>query len=209
MATETTAGTLIEGLPLPVVVVARDARVIEANPLAVALFGEAILGRHHGLTFRSPDLLAAIEAALVALDLEPLRHRPVSQLSGGERARVLLARVLAGEPRWILADEPLAALDLAHQLSLVAHLKACARPENGAAQGVVVVLHDLGLAMNHADRVLVMKGGRLIADGTQPTALAPQVIAQGWGVRARWLGDPGAQALIAAEEPEQTERNWG
>ncbi|WP_301751235.1 ABC transporter ATP-binding protein [uncultured Erythrobacter sp.] len=147
----------------------------------------------------------AIQAALSALDLEPLRHRPVSQLSGGERARVLLARVLAGEPRWILADEPLAALDLAHQFSLTAHLKACAQ----AGQGVVVVLHDLGLAMNHADRVLVMKDGHLIADGPPHTALAPQVIAQGWGVRARWLGDPGAQALIAAEEPEQTERSRG
>lgn len=146
---------------------------------------------------------AAIEAALSALDLEPLRHRPVSQLSGGERARVLLARVLAGEPRWILADEPLAALDLAHQLSLIAYLKACAQ----AGQGVVLVLHDLGLAMNHADRVLVMKEGQLIADGPPQTALAPDVIAQGWGVRARWLGEPGAQALIAAGEPERTERN--
>lgn len=142
---------------------------------------------------------AAIEAALSALDLEPLRHRPVSQLSGGERARVLLARVLAGEPRWILADEPLAALDLAHQLGLIAHLKACA----AAGQGVVLVLHDLGLAMNHADRVLVMKDGNLIAEGPPNTALAPQVIAEGWGVRAQWLGDAGAQALIAAEEPEQ------
>jgi iron complex transport system ATP-binding protein len=148
---------------------------------------------------------AAIDAALQALDLEPLRHRPVSQLSGGERARVLLARVLAGEPGWILADEPLAALDLAHQLSLTAHLRACAQ----AGQGVVVVLHDLGLAMNHADRVLVMKEGRLIADGPPHSALAPPVIAQGWGVRARWLGEPGSQALIAAEEPEQTEKTWG
>lgn len=142
---------------------------------------------------------AAIAAAIAALDLEPLRHRPVSQLSGGERARVLLARVLAGEPRWILADEPLAALDLAHQLRLIAHLRACARGEHGAGQGVVVVLHDLGLAMNHADRVLVLKDGALIADGPPEEALAPEVIAQTWGVAARWLGDPGARALIARE----------
>ena len=135
----------------------------------------------------------AVEAAIAALALEPLRHRPVSQLSGGERARALLARVLAGEPRWILADEPLAALDLAHQLGLIAHLRTCAR----AGQGVVMVVHDLGIAMNHADRVLVLKDGRLIADGPPQTALAPQVIAQGWGVTARWLGDPGAQALVA------------
>ncbi|MDP5103069.1 MAG: ABC transporter ATP-binding protein [Erythrobacter sp.] len=138
---------------------------------------------------------AAVEAALAALALEPLRRRPVSQLSGGERARVLLARVLAGQPRWILADEPLAALDLAHQLSLIAHLRACAR----LGQGVVVVVHDLGIAMNHADRVLALKGGQLIADGPPQTALAPEVIAQGWGVSARWLGQPGAQALVAGQ----------
>ena len=144
----------------------------------------------------------AVEAALAALGLEPLRHRPVSQLSGGERARVLLARVLAGEPRWILADEPLAALDLAHQLRLIAHLKACA----AAGQGVVVVLHDLALAMNHADRVLLLKDGRPIADGAPEFALSPEVIAQGWGVSAHWLGIDGGRALVAGE-PNQPDKN--
>ncbi|HEY6964619.1 MAG TPA: ABC transporter ATP-binding protein [Erythrobacter sp.] len=135
---------------------------------------------------------AAIEAALAALDLEALRHRPVSRLSGGERARVLLARVLAGEPRWILADEPLAALDLAHQLALVAHLKACA----AAGQGVVVVLHDLALAMNHADHVLVLKDGCLVAEGPPRQALQPEIIAQVWGVTAQWMGEPGRRGLV-------------
>lgn len=135
---------------------------------------------------------AAVEAALAALDLEPLRHRPVSRLSGGERARVLLGRVLAGEPRWILADEPLAALDLAHQLGLVAHLKACAQ----AGQGVVVVLHDLALAMNHADHVLVLKDGRLVAEGPPQAALTPETIEAVWGVRAAWLGEPGRLGLV-------------
>jgi iron complex transport system ATP-binding protein len=133
----------------------------------------------------------AVAAAIAALGLEPLAHRPASRLSGGERARVLLARVLAGEPRWILADEPLAALDLAHQLHLVAHLKVCA----AAGQGVVVVLHDLALAMNHADRVLVLDEGRLVADGPPAEALTVPVIAQVWGVEAQWLGEAGARAL--------------
>ncbi|MFN3864549.1 MAG: ABC transporter ATP-binding protein [Erythrobacter sp.] len=136
---------------------------------------------------------SAVAAALTALDLEALRARAVSQLSGGERSRVLLARVLAGTPRWVLADEPLAALDLAHQLALVAHLKACAR----AGQGVVVVLHDLALAMNHADRVLVLDRGALVADGAPEAALAPEVITKVWGVCAHWLGEPGARALQA------------
>lgn len=136
---------------------------------------------------------AQVEAALAALDLESFSNRPIMSLSGGEKARALLARVLAGEPRWILADEPLAALDLGHQLALVAHLRRAAR--NGA--GVVLVLHDLALAMNHADRVLVLDEGRLAADAAPEAALTPALIERVWGVPARWLGEPGARALVA------------
>ena len=134
-----------------------------------------------------------VDAALAALDLSDLADRPVSRLSGGERARALLARVLAGEPRWILADEPLAALDLAHQLALLRHLRAAA--ERGT--GVVLVLHDLALAMNHADRVLVLDQGALVADGPPEQALSTATVAQVWRVQARWLGEPGARALVA------------
>lgn len=134
----------------------------------------------------------AIAAALAACDLEHLAQRPISTLSGGERARALLARVLAGEPRWILADEPLAALDLAHQLGLLRTLRAAA----DAGAGVVIVLHDLALAMNHADRVLVLDQGTLVADGAPEVALAEGAIAQVWGVSVKWLGEQGAQALL-------------
>ncbi|MGB3469771.1 MAG: ABC transporter ATP-binding protein, partial [Erythrobacter sp.] len=154
------------------------------------------LGRHpHGDGGRGARGNAgriAIEAAIAATAIEGLRHRPASQLSGGERARTLLARVLAGEPDWVLADEPLAALDLAHQLSMIAHLRGCAQ----GRQGVVIVLHDLGLAMNHADRVLVLQNGRLVADGPPEEALAAPVIQQVWGITSRWLGEPGARALV-------------
>jgi iron complex transport system ATP-binding protein len=136
---------------------------------------------------------AQVAAALAAVDLTDFADRPVSTLSGGERARALLARVLAGEPRWILADEPLAALDLAHQLALLGRLRAAAR----AGAGVALVLHDLALAMNHADRVLVLDCGHLAAEGPPEEALAEEVIARVWGVTARWLGEPGARALGA------------
>jgi iron complex transport system ATP-binding protein len=136
---------------------------------------------------------AAVAGALAALDLTHLADRPVSTLSGGERARALLARVLAGEPDWILADEPLAALDLAHQLGLLARLRETA-PQG---TGVVLVLHDLALAMNHADRVLVLDRGTLAADGPPDQALSEETIARVWAVNARWLGEPGARALVA------------
>lgn len=137
-----------------------------------------------------------IEAALAAMDLAALRHRPVSRLSGGERARALLARVLAGQPRWLLADEPLANLDLAHAASLMQSLRDQAGGnQEDRARGVVLVLHDLAMAMNHAARVLVLHRGRLIADGPPAEALSPEIIADVWGVKARWLGETGQRAL--------------
>ena len=134
---------------------------------------------------------AAVNDAIAAMDLEPLRRRPVSKLSGGERARALAARVLAGRPRWLLADEPLANLDLAHARALIARLRAQA--DTGV--GVVLVLHDLASAVNHADRVLVLDQGRLVADGAPQEALAAERIGAVWGVKAEWLGDAGSRAL--------------
>ena len=147
------------------------------------------LGRMpHGDTARAP-----VDAAIETLDLEQLSQRPASMLSGGEKARTLLARVLAGEPRWILADEPLAALDLAHQLSLLKHLRAAA----DVGTGVVLVLHDLSLAMNHADRVLVLDKGALVADGDPEAALSRKTIADVWRTEVEWIGEKGARALVA------------
>lgn len=134
-----------------------------------------------------------VDAALAALDLVDLAGRRAQMLSGGETARVLLARVLAGQPKWILADEPLAALDLAHQLALLSRLRAAA----DAGAGVVLVLHDLALAMNHADRAVVLDKGRIAADGRCESALAAEVIERVWSVPARWLGEPGCKALVA------------
>ncbi len=148
------------------------------------------LGRLPHRTARAEDE-AACHAALAALDAAHLADRPVHTLSGGERARVLLARVLAGEPQWILADEPLASLDLAQTRALLLHLGALAR--QGA--GVVVVVHSLAHAMNHADHVLVLHEGRLAASGPPDHALSAEVLARVWGVSGEWLGPPGARAL--------------
>ena len=137
---------------------------------------------------------APVEAALAALDLTAFEQRRAQTLSGGELARVLLARVLAGEPEWIVADEPLAALDLSHQNALIGHLRASA----GEGRGVLVVLHDLAMARNHADRVLVLDRGRLVADAAPSEALSDERIREVWGVETEWLGEEGKRALASA-----------
>lgn len=134
---------------------------------------------------------AAVEAALAALSLEHLADRPLSALSGGERARSMLGRVLAGEPQVILADEPLANLDLAHQAGLLAHFRQLAE----ADKAVALVLHDLAAAMNHADRVVVLQQGRIAGLGPPELVLSAGAIAQVWGVTGEWLGAPGQRAF--------------
>ncbi len=149
------------------------------------------LGRLPHRTARDADD-RAVAQALADMALGALAQRPVGTLSGGERARVLLARVLAGYPRWVLADEPLASLDLAHALALLRHFRRLA----DAGKGVVLVLHDLAQAMNHADQVVVLHEGRVVAAGPPAVALDPVVISRVWGVAAQWLGSDGARALI-------------
>ncbi|PNU01995.1 ABC transporter ATP-binding protein [Novosphingobium guangzhouense] len=134
---------------------------------------------------------ATIDAAIATMDLEALRKRPVSRLSGGERARALMARVLSTGPAWILADEPLANLDLGHAIALMRRL----REQANHGRGVVLVLHDLATAMNYADRVIVLDRGRVVADGEPCHALSEAVIRQTWDCPARWLGEPGSRAL--------------
>lgn len=92
--------------------------------------------------------------------------------------------------------EEVLALDPDIVLALIAHFKACAV----AGQGVVIVLHDLALAMNRANRVLVLREGRLVTDGPPDQALSPDVNANAWGVKTQWIGKPGAQALVTQSD---------
>jgi iron complex transport system ATP-binding protein len=111
-----------------------------------------------------------ISQALAAVDLAGFSGRLYQELSGGERQRVQLARVLCqiwepvahGEPRWLLMDEPVASLDIRHQIGLMEIARSYAR----RGGGVIAVMHDLNLSAMFADRILLMKGGRVAALGT-------------------------------------------
>ena len=125
---------------------------------------------------------AAIESALAAMDIAQLVGRPVTELSGGERARVLVARALAQEPRALLADEPAAGLDPSHQLALFRHLAALA--ESGRT--VVVALHDLSLAARFCHSMVLVHQGRAFAAGPPQEVLAPAHLAAAYGITARY-----------------------
>ena len=141
------------------------------------------LGRmpHLGpLSRLSPEDEAMIDAALARADVLHLKGRIATELSGGERARVLLARALAVGAPALIADEPLAALDPGHQLDVMDLLKGEAR----AGSLVVTVLHDLGMAARYCDRLLLMDKGRLVADGKPMEVLTEQRLAEVYGISA-------------------------
>ena len=112
-------------------------------------------------------------------------------MSGGERARVLLARALATGSRALLADEPTTGLDPEAQLMVLERLKARA----GAGQGVLVSLHDLALAARFADRIVVLDAGRVVADAAPLAALTPGVMAETFGLAGRWVEGPDGPLL--------------
>jgi len=137
-----------------------------------------------GAGFLQPDgARARAMAALDEVEAGALADRGVAELSGGERARVLLARVLASEAGLILADEPVAGLDPEGQLLVLERLKARA----GGGQTVVASLHDLSLAARFADRVIVMDQSEVRADGPPAQALSPAILRGVFGLSGHWL----------------------
>jgi ABC-type cobalamin/Fe3+-siderophores transport system ATPase subunit len=122
----------------------------------------------------------AIEHALEMTEIKSLAARPVTELSGGELQRALLARVFAGQPKLILADEPIAALDVYHQLQIMELLQSHAH--TGGA--VIAALHDLSLAARFCSRLVLMHHGKLIAVGEPAQVLTSENLAQVYGIQA-------------------------
>ena len=137
------------------------------------------------------DALGRARAALDEVEAGHLADRGVADMSGGERARVLLARALATEARALLADEPTAGLDPEAQLMVMERLKARA----AAGQAVLVSLHDLALAARFADRVVVLDDSRVVADAAPLAALTVEVMAETFGLATRWVDGPDGPLL--------------
>lgn len=130
-------------------------------------------------SLRSNDV-EAVKAAMRRMDVEAFHDRLVNQLSGGERARVLVARALAQETPLMLADEPAAGLDPAHNLSLMSTFARLARE----GKSVVASSHDLGLAAACCTRLILLDRGRIVADGLPADVLTQERLRAVYGVNA-------------------------
>jgi iron complex transport system ATP-binding protein len=156
---------------------------------AVALGRLPHLGRFES---ESAVDVAAVERALEATDTAPFADRPVAELSGGERHRVHLARALAQEAPLILLDEPIAGLDLAHQLQTLDLLRTTVSHGRAA----LIAIHDLSLAARVCDRMLLLAGGELRADGPPAEVLTPATLARFFSVRAEVKRDERGRPLV-------------
>ena len=159
-------------------------------PLSVA--ATVALGRfpHGDATTLSGQ--SAIDRAMAAANVTQFRHRPVTELSGGERARVMLARILATEAAIIIADEPAAQLDPRHHWEALRVLRTAAA--NGAV--VILALHDLTAAARMCDQVLVMNAGKVEAFGPPTQILTQELLECVFGVDALIGTTDGAPFIV-------------
>ena len=208
------AGTVtLGGLPLGDIETRARARRIAYLPTGapchwpVSVARVVALGRlpyATGIHHRDDGGARAVREALAATDIENLAGRDVTSLSSGERVRALLARAIAGEPDFLLADEPTASLDPYHQLHVMELLRR--RADNGTS--VVAVMHDLSLAARFCHRVVLIQNGRLLADGKPSAVLTPDHIRAAYGVDARFGKFDGDLYLVPWERIGKTKKDF-
>jgi iron complex transport system ATP-binding protein len=163
---------------------ARQIGVVPQNPLLPDTFTVievVLLGRnpHLGLlSSESSTDMAVVEWAMERTGITALADRRIGELSGGERQRVTIARILAQEPKIILLDEPTANLDISRQLEILNLVKSLCREKNLA---VLIAIHDLNLAAQYCDRLLLMKAGRIQAEGSPEDVLTSHNVQEVYG----------------------------
>lgn len=190
LETPVSGGVMLDAQDFAAITPLERARTIaylpQSRPLAWPLLVRDIVALGRFAYGAAPHTLsaedeAAVIQALEAVDALPLANRRSDSLSGGEMARVHLARCFAAQTPLILADEPLAALDPLHQWQVMDLLKAYVARGNGA----LVVIHDLALAYRFADRLVWMQDGRIVAEGPPRDSMTPARLAQIYGIDAK------------------------
>jgi iron complex transport system ATP-binding protein len=184
---------------LPVRELARQLGVLPQGPVTPeGITATELVSRgrhpHRGMFARlSSEDQHAIDEALAAVELTDLRDRPVDQLSGGQRQRVWIAMVLAQGTQHLLLDEPTTYLDLAHAVDVMNVVHAAA---HASGRTVVTVLHDLTLAAQYADNLVVMGGGEIAAQGRPVEVLSEELLAEVFGLRATVVEVGGAPVVV-------------
>ena len=172
---------------------ARHIAVVSQSPVlpeAVSAGEAVLLGRTPYLRLWQNEGRRDHEVAREAMHrvgIFALADRPVNELSGGERQRVIIARALAQEASILLLDEPTAHLDLGHQSETFELVRRIASAEGKV---ILAVVHDLTLAAASCDRLLVLRHGRLVADGSPTDTLTAELVVTTFGARARVISDP-------------------
>ena len=174
----------LDNRPLARVTAERIASLIAYVPqrietASLSVFDAVLLGRKPYFTwFAGTNDYAMVETMLDRLELDAMANRPIDRLSGGEAQKVALARALVQEPKLLLLDEPTSALDMKNQVELLTLLREIVRERNIMA---LLSIHDLNLAIRHADRFLLLREGHLLGD-TRRDGLTPNIIEQVYGL---------------------------
>ena len=179
----------------PIQMAQRRAVLPQSHTIGFAFTAEQVVRMGRSPWARTPrreDDDRLVHDAMAVCDVDDFADRPFLALSGGERARVALARVLAQDTQTVLLDEPTAALDLGHQETVMRLARA--RADAGAA--VVVVLHDLGLAAAYAHRVAVLDGGRIAAMGSPREIFTEDLLSRVYGHPIEVLAHPETAAQL-------------
>ena len=191
---------LIDETPIEDIDITDLAKIVSYVPQSTAaatyttVMDTVLLGRKPYVTgsYRQKDIDYALDA-MKAMRIIGYSSRDVSDLSGGQRQRVFLARSLAQCPSFFIFDEPTSALDLKHQMNTMIKMREVVH-DKGA--GMVIALHDINLAMNYSDKVLMLKNGKIFAYGTPEETITEENIRAVYGVESRIMEAEGRRFIL-------------